>query len=208
VRPCSSLAGSGPAQAPLAAIHLLHPEITLSEPSPVEISFSAPRLLPIDPLFDGIFAPIFACGFRAPSSGSIGPVVAENFPPLFVGHMKPAVSKGTRQAKRRDTKPVVRRGTEMAGKRDGMKPRRRKNRHRQRMCEPSWATTAAGRRCFIRKKSTTKWPRRDFHAGRGRNHESNRLCRKPLHDTGPLTSANTRENRLPGKTITPAISNT
>jgi hypothetical protein len=57
-----------------------------------------------------------------------------------------------------------------------------------------------------RKKSTTKWPRRDFHAGRGRSHASNRLCRKPLYGTGPLTPANTRENWLPRKIITHAIS--
>src|SRR5262249_24328625 len=66
--------------------------------------------------------------------------------------MKLVVPKGTRQAGKRDMKLVVPKGTKRAGKRRAMKLRRQQNPHRQRSCEPSRTTMAAGRRCSTRKK--------------------------------------------------------
>jgi hypothetical protein len=58
----------------------------------------------------------------------------------------------------------------------------------------------------LAKKSTTKWPWKDFHSGCGRNRASSRLCCKPRWNTGPVTPANTDENRLRKSTISHVIS--
>ncbi len=97
-------------------------------------------------------------GYEAGQKADMKPVVPRGTKRAGKRDMKLAVPKGTRQAKRPDTKPAMPKGTRRAEKRDGMKPRRHRNRHHQRRCEPSQATTALEKPVPPAKKSTTKWP--------------------------------------------------
>jgi hypothetical protein len=75
-------------------------------------------------------------------------------------------------------------------------------------CRPI-ALDSPGVSCSAREKSQPRnGPGEIFVPAAAEMARSNRLCRNPLYDTGPLTPENTPENWPPGKTITRAIANT